>query len=60
MGVGTGHNMRNWWTGDVYDLHDDIAPAKAKAFGQAGITVDEAYARMAATQTSRSSAVGAR
>lgn len=41
MGVGTGHNMRNWWTGDVYDLHDDIAPAKAKAFAQAGITVDD-------------------
>jgi acetyl-CoA acetyltransferase len=38
LGVGTGHNMRNWWTGDVYDLHDDIAPAKAIAFGQAGIT----------------------
>jgi acetyl-CoA acetyltransferase len=41
MGVGTGHNMRNWWTGDVYDLHDDIAPAKATAFGQAGITADD-------------------
>jgi acetyl-CoA acetyltransferase len=41
MGVGTGHNMRNWWTGDVYDLHDDIAPAKATAFGQAGIAVDD-------------------
>jgi acetyl-CoA acetyltransferase len=41
MGIGTGHNIRNWWTGDVYDLHDDIAPAKAKAFGHAGITVDD-------------------
>jgi acetyl-CoA acetyltransferase len=40
-GIGTGHNMRNWWTGDVYDLHDDIEPAKQKAFGQAGITVDD-------------------
>ncbi len=40
-GIGTGHNMRNWWTGDVYDLHDDIAPAKERAFGQAGITVDD-------------------
>ena len=38
LGMGTGHNMRNWWTGDVFDLHDDIAPAKATAFGQAGIT----------------------
>jgi acetyl-CoA acetyltransferase len=38
LGMGTGHNMRNWWTGDVFDLHDDIAPAKDTAFGQAGIT----------------------
>ena len=38
LGLGTGHNMRNWWTGDVFDLHDDIAPAKETAFGQAGIT----------------------
>jgi acetyl-CoA acetyltransferase len=41
LGIGTGHNLRNWWTGDVYDLHDDIAPAKATAFGQAGLTVDD-------------------
>jgi acetyl-CoA acetyltransferase len=39
LGVGTGHNVRNWWTGEVYDLHDDIAPARATAFGQAGIDV---------------------
>jgi acetyl-CoA acetyltransferase len=41
LGIGTGHNMRNWWTGDVYDLHDDIEPAKQKAFEQAGVTVDD-------------------
>jgi acetyl-CoA acetyltransferase len=41
LGVGTGHNLRNWWTGEVYDLHDDIAPAAATAFGQAGLTVDD-------------------
>lgn len=41
LGIGTGHNMRNWWTGEVYDLHDDIAPAKATAFAQAGIGVDD-------------------
>jgi acetyl-CoA acetyltransferase len=41
LGLGTGHNLRNWWTGEVYDLHDDIAPAKARAFGQAGITVED-------------------
>ena len=33
--------MRNWWTGDVYDQHDDVGPAKATAFGQAGISVDD-------------------
>jgi acetyl-CoA acetyltransferase len=41
LGVGTGHNMRNWWTGEVYDRHDDIEPAKTKAFGQAGISIDD-------------------
>jgi acetyl-CoA acetyltransferase len=41
LGIGTGHNLRNWWTGEVYDLHDDIAPAKATAFGRAGLTVDD-------------------
>ena len=41
LGLGTGHNMANWWTGDVFDLHDDIAPAKETAFGQAGIGVDD-------------------
>jgi acetyl-CoA acetyltransferase len=39
LGVGSGHNLRNWWTGDVFDLHDDIAPAAATAFGQAGVGV---------------------
>jgi acetyl-CoA acetyltransferase len=37
LGFGVGHNLRNWWTGEVYDLHDDIAPAAGTAFGQAGI-----------------------
>jgi acetyl-CoA acetyltransferase len=41
LGVGTGHNLRNWWTGDVYDKHDDIEPAARTAFGQAGLTVDD-------------------
>jgi acetyl-CoA acetyltransferase len=39
LGVGTGHNIANWWTGEVYDLHDDIAPAKQTAFAMAGIDV---------------------
>jgi acetyl-CoA acetyltransferase len=41
LGIGTGHNLRNWWTGDVFDLHDDIAPARSTAFGQAGIGVED-------------------
>lgn len=38
LGAGAGHQIRNWWTGEVFDLHDDVASAKATAFGQAGIT----------------------
>jgi acetyl-CoA acetyltransferase len=38
LGAGSGHQIRNWWTGDVFDLHDDVAPAARTAFGQAGIT----------------------
>jgi acetyl-CoA acetyltransferase len=41
LGAGTGHNIRNWWSADVYDLHDDIAPAAEAAFGQAGIGVGD-------------------
>jgi acetyl-CoA acetyltransferase len=41
LGMGVGHNMANWWTGEVYNQHDDIAPAKATAFGQAGIEVSD-------------------
>jgi acetyl-CoA acetyltransferase len=39
LGVGSGHNIRNWWSGEAFDHHDDVAPAKEKAFGQAGVTV---------------------
>jgi acetyl-CoA acetyltransferase len=39
LGLGTGHNLRNWWTGDVYDRHDDIGPAARTAFGQAGLQI---------------------
>src|SRR5690606_17581995 len=28
LGAGSGHLLRTWWSGDVWDLHDDIAPAK--------------------------------
>ncbi|HEY8526702.1 MAG TPA: thiolase family protein [Acidimicrobiales bacterium] len=41
LGAGSGHQLRNWWSGEVWDLHDDVAPAKATAFGQAGVTVDD-------------------
>jgi acetyl-CoA acetyltransferase len=41
LGAGTGHNLRNWWTGQVFDQHDDIEPAARTAFGQAGLTVDD-------------------
>jgi acetyl-CoA acetyltransferase len=37
LGTGTGHNIRNWYDGSVYAHHDDIAPAKKRAFGEAGI-----------------------
>ncbi|HEV8298743.1 MAG TPA: hypothetical protein VGQ20_15660 [Acidimicrobiales bacterium] len=41
LGVGCGQNLRNWWTGEVFDHHDDIAPAKETAFGQAGVDISD-------------------
>lgn len=35
LGGGTGHNIANWHRGTVYENHDNIAPAKARAFAQA-------------------------
>jgi acetyl-CoA acetyltransferase len=40
-GLGFGHNIRNWHAGQVYEHHDDIAPAAAHAFRQAGLTLDD-------------------
>jgi acetyl-CoA acetyltransferase len=40
LGTGTGHNIRHWYDKSVYAHHDDIAPAKARAFGEAGIGLD--------------------
>ena len=40
-GMGFGHNIRNWHGRDVYAHHDDIAPAAARAFAQAGITLSD-------------------
>ena len=39
LGAGTGHNIANWHLGTVYENHDNIAPAKARAFKQAGMTL---------------------
>jgi acetyl-CoA acetyltransferase len=41
LGAGTGHNIANWHLGTVYENHDNIAPAKARAFEQARMTLDD-------------------
>jgi acetyl-CoA acetyltransferase len=43
MGAGLGHNIVNWHKGLVYENHDNIAPAKARAFKQAGMTLDDIH-----------------
>ena len=40
-GAGMGHNIGNWHKRDLYSHHDDIAPAAARAFAQAGVTLDD-------------------
>jgi acetyl-CoA acetyltransferase len=40
-GAGTGHNIGNWHKRDVYSHHDAIAPAAARAFAQAGVSLDD-------------------
>ena len=37
LGTGTGHNIRNWYDKTVFAHHDDIAPAKERAFAEAGV-----------------------
>jgi len=39
LGAGMGQNVVNWHNGTIYQHHDNIAPAKARAFAQAGITI---------------------
>ena len=39
LGTGTGHNIVNWHKGLVYENHDNIAPARERAFAQAGMTL---------------------
>jgi len=41
LGAGTGHNIVNWHKGLVYENHDNIAPAKARAFKQAGFSLED-------------------
>lgn len=41
LGAGTGHNIGNWHGRDLYPHHDAIAPAAARAFAQAGLTLDD-------------------
>jgi acetyl-CoA acetyltransferase len=41
LGMGFGHNIRNWQSRDLYRYHDDIAPAAARAFAQAGVTLGD-------------------
>ncbi|MFC4595828.1 thiolase family protein [Sphingobium tyrosinilyticum] len=41
LGMGFGHNIRNWHERDLYRYHDDIAPAAARAFAQAGVGLSD-------------------
>jgi acetyl-CoA acetyltransferase len=43
LGAGTGHNIANWHNGTVYENHDNIAPAKARAFRQAGLSLADIH-----------------
>jgi len=39
LGAGTGHNIVNWHRSRVFENHDNIAPAKARALEQAGLGI---------------------
>jgi acetyl-CoA acetyltransferase len=41
LGLGTGHNVRNWYDQSVYAKHDDIEPAAERAFGEAGLCLED-------------------
>jgi acetyl-CoA acetyltransferase len=41
LGLGTGHNIRNWNDKTVYAKHDDIEPAAGRAFHEAGISLED-------------------
>lgn len=41
LGLGTGHNVRNWYDKSLYAKHDDIEPAARRAFGEAGLRLED-------------------
>ena len=41
LGMGFGHNIGHWQKRDVFGYHDDIATAARRAFGQAGIGIEQ-------------------
>jgi acetyl-CoA acetyltransferase len=41
LGAGTGHNIGHWHKRDLFGFHDDIAPAAARAFKQAGVALGD-------------------
>jgi acetyl-CoA acetyltransferase len=43
LGGGTGHNIVNWHKGLVFENHDNIAPAKARAFANAGMNLADIH-----------------
>jgi acetyl-CoA acetyltransferase len=43
LGGGTGHNIVNWHKGLVFENHDNIAPAKARAFAQARMSTGDIH-----------------
>ena len=43
LGAGTGHNIANWHRGAVFEHHDNIAPAKMRAFAQAGMSLSDIH-----------------
>jgi acetyl-CoA acetyltransferase len=43
LGAGTGHNIANWHRGSVYENHDNVAPAAARAFSQARMTLQDLH-----------------
>jgi acetyl-CoA acetyltransferase len=43
LGAGTGHNIANWHRGSVYENHDNITPAKQRAFAQARMSLTDIH-----------------